>query len=331
MKLPAIVIFVVLFSQTLAAQKPGMIAVIDTVITVMKTNSVNRTTVNWDALRNKALQLAKDAQNSYQLGPAFRMLMQETNDFHGSIFVGDSTFRWQRPEPPVPDSISNAWKKGVVLQSKLLNSNIGYIRVPFMSFGKKADLDQKAQRMNDSLCALLNKNVKGMVVDLRLNGGGAIHPMMLGLQQLFGDGVLGSFTSEPPEQWIIKNNGFYVDTALFTSVNPACNTPAKTIPVAVLIGRGTGSSGEFLAMAFKGRSNTMFIGNNTAGYITSTQGFPINDSLFLLLSTTYGKDSKGRVYKEALKPDMVSNEPDSFNDIEHDKKVLAAVKWIESR
>lgn len=325
------VIITIAFCGSMYAQKQELAAVIDTTLQVMKANSVNKNTVNWTRLREKALAEAKNAENGYQLGNVFRMILRETNDFHGSIFVGDSTFKWSRGERTLSDSIKNEWTKGVYLQSKLLPGHVGYLRVPYMSFDKQVALNAKAQALNDSLCSLLSQNVKGIVLDLRLNGGGAMFPMLLGLEQLLGDGEIGSFTSGGAVRWLLKDNSFYLDTMLMTSIIPKCSINAQTIPVAVIIGPATGSSGEFLAMGFKGRKNTVFIGTKTAGYITTTRGFNINDAVSILISTGYGKDRNGHVYKEALSPDITLTDEDSFNDIEHDKKVVKGCGWIEAQ
>jgi len=156
-------------------------------------------------------------------------------------------------------------------------------------------------------------------------------PMMLGLEQLLQDGKIGSFETKDPQSWILKEHNFYLDTTILTSIHPKCQLANKDIPVAVLTGPATGSSGEFLAIAFKKRRNTVFIGTETAGYITSTKGFKINDAVMLLLSTGYGRDRTGQIYEDALSPDIYIKEPDSFNDIKNDKKVLAAVKWINGK
>jgi carboxyl-terminal processing protease len=259
------------------------------------------------------------------------MLFKSLNDFHGAFDCWDSTYKWNRPEPDNSDSIKNEWKKGVFLQKDLLQDNIGYLRVPYMSFSQRIELDKKAQSLNDSLCALLDKKVKGIILDLRLNGGGAMFPMMLGLEQLLHEGKIGSFETKKPEDWIIHNNSFYLDSNILTTIIPKCRIGNQEIPVAVLIGGATGSSGEFLAIAFKKRRNTVFIGTNTAGYITSTKGFKITDAVSLLLATGYGRDREGNIYDHALSPDIYMEEPDSFNDIKNDKKVLAAIKWLRSR
>jgi carboxyl-terminal processing protease len=303
---------------------------IDTVITVMKANSVNRDKVNWKQIEATAFSEAVGKENAYQLGPIFRNLLKSLNDFHGYILCWDSTYRWHRPEAEYSDSIKKEWKKGVFLQTAILSGNIGYLRVPYISFDKRPALDKKAQTLNDSLCSLLNQHVKGIVLDLRLNGGGAMYPMILGLEQLLHEGTLGSFETMDKQKWIIRDNNFYLDTTLLTSIIPKCSIQKTNIPVAILIGQGTGSSGEFLAISFKKRENTIFIGSNTAGYVTSTKGFQINDAVYILLATGYGRDRQGQIYEDALTPDIYNNEPDSFNDIKNDKKVVAAMKWIDS-
>ncbi|HVM89922.1 MAG TPA: S41 family peptidase [Puia sp.] len=303
---------------------------LDTTIAIMKSNAVNRDKVNWEKIENNIYSEAVN-KNAYQLGTIFRTLFQSLNDFHGYFQCGDSIYRWHRPEPKDLDSLINEWKKGVRIQTRILEDNIGYLRVPSMSFAERNELDKKAQTLNDSLCSLLDKNVHGIVLDLRLDNGGAMYPMILGLEQILHNGKLGSFESKNATNWILKDNGFYLDTLLLNEIIPKCKITDKNIPVAILIGKGTGSSGEFLTIAFKKRKNTIFIGTNTAGYITTTQGFQINDASFLLLSTGYGRDRTGQTYKASIKPDNYNNALDNFNDISNDKKVLEAIKWLRSR
>ena len=332
MRFIASVLLVIFVSvSAVFAQSKEVKFLLDTTIAIMKSNAVNRDKVDWTKIEQNVNSQIAGKENAYQLGPVFRMLFQSINDFHGAFYCWDSEYRWHRPEPEYSDSIKNEWKKGVFLRKKILQGNIGYLRVPYMSFDERSILDQKAQSLNDSLCSLLDQDVAGIVLDLRLNSGGAMYPMMLGLEQLLHDGKIGSFETKESESWIIKDRGFYLDTMLLTSIIPKCRSINKDIPVAVLIGPATGSSGEFLAIAFKKRKNTIFIGTETAGYITTTRGFKIKDYVSILLSVGYGRDRTGEIYEQALSPDIYLNEPDSFNDIKNDKKVLAAIQWIKSK
>jgi C-terminal processing protease CtpA/Prc len=82
-------------------------------------------------------------------------------------------------------------------------------------------------------------------------------------------------------------------------------------------------------MAFKGRKKTTLLGSETAGYVTVIAGIPINKAAYMYISVGYGADRNGKIYKEAIKPDIPFTSPDSFNDIKNDEKVKVAVKWLK--
>jgi C-terminal processing protease CtpA/Prc len=294
----------------------------------MKNNAVNANTVNWDTIRRNALMQAKNIDNPYELGSTMRYLYKSINDFHGAFFWKDSTFQWRHDELKISDSLINEWKKGVQSITAVLDKNIGYLRIPSMPGGSKEDFDRKAQTLNDSLCVLLSKNIKGIILDARLDGGGAMFPMILGVRQLLSDGFIGSFRTKKKENWTIKNNGFFIDTTLLTEVKPKCEVNAQNIPVVILVGPGTGSSGEFFLMAFKGRKKTILLGSQTSGWVTVNTGIQINDTAFMNLSIGYGTDRNGKIYKEAIVPDVTITGVDKFNDIANDEKIKAAIKWL---
>ncbi|SRR5579862_427617 len=322
--------FILLSMTILMAQSKDIRWLMDTTITVMKANAVNRDKVDWESIESNVHSQIVTVQNGYQLGPVCRYLFQSLSDFHGAFYCGDSTFKWKRPGHAISDSIMNEWRKGGRIRKEVLAHRIGYLRVPSIPFDPdRSKLDAKSQSLSDSLCALLKDGVTGVILDLRLDNGGAMYPMMLGLEQLLGQGKIGSFEGSGNQSWIVKDNNFYLDTLLLTTINPNCQIPKKDMPVVVLIGPGTGSSGEFLAMAFKNRKNTLFIGSESAGYVTSTHGFPINDAVSVLLAVGYGRDRTGHVYEKALLPDIINKDPDSFNNIPNDKKVILAANWIE--
>jgi len=279
------------------AQSGEVRFLIDTTISIMKLNAVNANTVDWDTLRNNVLLKAKDVNNPYQLGPAMRYLYKSINDFHGAFFYKDSTFKWHANESAVPDSIMNEWKKGVQSITMVLDKNIGYLRIPSMPVATQNDFNTKAQKLNDSLCSLLDKNVKGIILDLRLDGGGAMHPMILGVEQLLPNGYTGSFRVKKKEDWFIRDNGFFVDTTLYSKISPRCHINAQNTPVVMLTGAHTGSAAECFIIAFKGRTHTVLLGDATAGYVTVNTGIAINDTAFINLAVGYSADRNEKIYK----------------------------------
>lgn len=127
----------------------------------------------------------------------------------------------------------------------------------------------------------------------------------------------------------MKDNCFFVDTSRISRINPTCNINAQNIPVVMLISPHTGSAAECFIIAFKGRINTVLLGSKTAGYVTVNTGIPINDTAFMNLAIGYNADRKGKIYKEAIEPDIPFTSVDKFNDIENDEKVKAAMKWLK--
>lgn len=326
-----IILSIILFTRinSVSAQSGEVKFLIDSSISIMKNNAVNANSVNWDTLTKNALTKAKEINNPYGLGPVMRYLYKSINDFHGTFFYKDSIFQWQREETKISDSIMNEWKKGVQSITRVLDKNIGYLRIPSMPVATQDDFNTKAQKLNDSLCSLLQKQVKGIILDLRLDGGGAMHPMILGVEQLLTQGYIGSFRGKKKQDWFIKNDGFFVDTSIHSKITPTCNINAREVPVVMLISPHTGSAAECFIIAFKGRKNTVLLGSKTAGYVTVNTGIPINDTAFMNLAVGYSADRNGKIYKDAIEPDIPFTAVDKFNDIENDEKVKAAIKWLK--
>ena len=325
----SIAVSLIIQTNLVSAQSNEVRFLIDTSISIMKQNAVNADVVNWKTLRKTSFIKAAGINNPYHLGPVMRYLYKSINDFHGAFFYKDSTFQWQRNDLVPSDSIMNEWKKGVDSKTMILEKNIGYLRIPSMPISSQNDFNTKAQKLNDSLCSLLEKNVKGIILDLRLDGGGAMHPMILGVEQLLIKGYIGSFQTRKKENWFIKDNAFFVDTTLISKINPTCHINAQTLPIVMLISPLTGSAAECFIIAFKGRKNTVLLGSKTAGYVTVNTGIPINDTAFMNLAIGYSADRNGKIYKEAIEPDIPFKSIDNFNDIENDEKVKAAINWLK--
>src|SRR5262249_39839389 len=97
-------------------------------------------------------------------------------------------------------------------------------------------------------------------------------------------------------------------------------------PVAVLIDRETGSSGEGVAIAFRSRPDTRYFGESTYGAATSTFPYTLSDGAQLFLVTGVMLDKEGNEYTDGLTPDqeVLSEATISTND----PVIQAAVQWL---
>ncbi len=96
--------------------------------------------------------------------------------------------------------------------------------------------------------------------------------------------------------------------------------------IAVLTSRWTTSSGEFVAVAFKGQKNTRFFGEETDGKTTENSWEIINNEIALVISTGVYCDRNGKVYSTSVLADK-----DVLFEIENDKTkdkgIIEAINW----
>lgn len=136
-------------------------------------------------------------------------------------------------------------------------------------------------------------------------------PMLAGLAPLLGEEVPGFFQTRSGERsaW---------------QVTPSAKCAAKPFAdrVAVLIGPRTASSGEAVAVAFRGRAATRFFGQPTAGLSTGNQDIALPDGAKLMLTTSVYVDRHGQTYPDGIAPDSLH---------ESDEATLAAARtWLAS-
>ncbi len=158
--------------------------------------------------------------------------------------------------------------------------------------------------------------------------------MLTGLSSFLGDGSIGGSADASGQLavvWSMRRGNYYQNEYPLTTVSSACPLNYSKLPVVILLGPSTRSSGEATAIAFKHRENTYFIGNSTAGgYTTGNVYWQIIADLGLNLSTSYYADRQGNVYKNRVEPDLVNEEADDFDHLPNDAKVRAALKWLKA-
>lgn len=280
------------------------------IISIMQTNSINRKKIDWGKFTANVLKKAGDAQTieDEKVNAAIVQALTDLQDSH-SFFInskGKYLLGLGRGNCNVISSFVPAEDK-----------EIGYIKVSAF-LGSASEANSFAETIQNNIKRIDSPAIKGWIVDLRGNTGGNMWPMMAGIGPILGEGTAGYFID--PD----GNESFwgYFNGATTGMQVTAPYTLQKTNPkVAVLTDRATASSGEAIAIAFRGRNNTKSFGLPTCGLSTANRGFPLTDGSTLLLTVSTMADRTKKLYGESVVPDVVeSNQPVYFQQ---------AINWLK--
>jgi carboxyl-terminal processing protease len=161
------------------------------------------------------------------------------------------------------------------------------------------DFQQFAAKLHRIVMDLQALKPEGWLIDLRGNGGGNMWPMLAGIGAVLGGGDLGAFESSSGdrEAWFYKAGKAGTRAPQHAEeISADITEPPFRLPglpwVAILLDRGTGSSGEAVAISFAGRPRERSFGEHTAGFSTSNQMYPLSDgaALFIVCSNRSGSN-----------------------------------------
>jgi len=335
-----LVVLVLLYNNALLAQTPDSIkSFIDSALYLMETKSLNGKNLNWKLIKDSAYLKTSGAKTYKAAFPAIAYAFEQLKDYHGVVAVEDTFYRFPPPvnfDEVLSPGIKKEFLKGPRIVTAFLNGSIAYLRIPGMNVTSQPDMDNRANKLRDSLCLLLKQNPTGIIIDLRMNTGGNSAPMVSGIGPLFHISLLG--------YGVDRNGGFLEPVKLkdgvmldengnkMVNINNSC-TANKATPIAVLIGPSTVSSGEILAAYMKQQSNVKLFGESTPGFCNATEGFSfMNGKGYLLLTVNRIADARKHVYQEMLvRPNVKIKSEDNYDKLTTDPTVKAALKWLNSK
>ncbi|WP_432712309.1 S41 family peptidase [Pedobacter sp.] len=305
---------------------------LDKSLLIIEANALNSKNVNWKELRQHVYNKASGAKRYEDILPIYPYIFEQIDDHHGSLKYKNKTYSWNKNDGiKVNQTIKSATKKYSFVRSEKIGKDIGYILIPGNNDFRGQLIDSISRDIKNAIAKINDKNIKGWIIDLRVNTGGNMYPMIAGLTEFIGEGRVGGFITpalQPDGDWIIKNGTFYVDSVKVSPVKYKGHPIKKDVPVAILISSYTASSGEMTAITTIGRYKSILIGEPTAGYTTTNLGFKLNEYSGLNLAVDYAADRNGKIYPENINPDILVSEGDNFEVLHKDQKVKKAIAWI---
>ena len=306
-------------------RKPSKLAIeyISAACDTLKLHSLVHDSLNIAELRKTALKIAGPAKKYSDCYLAIEYLIEslrQYGDYHSFFMKADALINWQTNGSEV--------KKIRYPVYRVIN-DCGYIQVPGFHGGNQKSILAFADSMQYAIKTLASSNIKGWIIDLRLNDGGNQAPMIAGLGPLFSSEKLGSLfdINDHPESWYYKDGRYWMDgdTGWLVS-NP---TTLKTrLPIAVLTSNQVGSSGEIVTISFISNANTRSFGQPTMGLTTGNGNFDLKDGSRMFIASTIMADRNGKKYTGSIVPDV---QIDKMIVDKVDMHLSAAIDWIKSQ
>lgn len=191
--------------------------------------------------------------------------------------------------------------------SKILESDIGYIKVGSFNQTTSKDVAQQITKLKD-------EGAKSYILDLRNNPGGLLNEAA-GLVSLFvKDGDVVRTVSRTQEEEVLRTDGSYL-------------TDAKLV---VLVNEASASASEIVAGALQDHERATIVGMKTFGKGSVQTQLEVKGGGAILLTTAHYQTPKGRtINKVGVVPDVVS-EMDfmKIRDEAQDTQLKDAIKAI---
>ncbi|MEO1172004.1 MAG: S41 family peptidase [Myxococcota bacterium] len=311
----------------------------DRMFEVLKAEYIFRDSVAWPRIHQAVMEKALKEENFDDAVSHSADVFDAIKCDHCLLFTESFRLSGTLSKPISADDFSTNFLKRYEQRPKfdvrLVDGNVGYILIPGMLLIDltREQLDAETQRLYDQIAGLMRRSKPvGWIVDLRFNVGGNVYPMLAALHPLLGDGVCYRTldrNQKPMDDHSLKGGVFYSgdrsETGAVLSVKPD-----RAVPVAVIIGGMTGSAGEDIAVAFKTRPATRFIGETTYGFLTANELTDLPGNSQMAYTTSYVADAKN-VYRPVIEPDVRVTKKDNFKAFLQDGNIIEALRFIRSQ
>ena len=279
------------------------------IISVLQKEWLHRGKMDWDTFRQRVFQQAGAAQTIPDTYDAIRLALTLLGDKH-SYYVPVEGKPIFNPESPT-QSTGECTPAAAVTPP--LPPEIGYVRIQITPATPAAAI-QDALRKGDG------KGISGWIVDLRNSRGGNMWPAVAGIGSLLGDGTAGYFVdaANSATPWGYANGEAWVDRETVARVEAPYKLFVPNPRVAVLTDIGVASSGEAIAISFRGRPNTRSFGTPTCGLSTAVSQLPLTrggqilpfaQSARIAVVTSVMADRTKTLYGGAVPPDELVTDP----------------------
>lgn len=280
--------------------------------------------IDWDAIKTEYSAMLYEDMTQDSLFNVLGGMLTELRDDHtnlisnfnvsffGTAYLGQDNYYGRLIEDHYLDQ--DYYISGPFAHDFLDDGQIGYVR--FASFPgtvNDTNLDFVLERYKDT---------KGLILDLRENGGGSVSDIFKILSRFVEEKTLTHYSR-------IKNGPGRND---FSEVEPVYVSPSNSIRytnnVIMLIDRGTYSAGSFTALATKALPNIVLMGDTTGGGLGLPNGGQLPNGWTYRFSITQALTLDKRPdFENGVPPDI--EVLFDFNDLTRDEVLDRAILELQ--
>ena len=220
------------------------------------------------------------------------------------------TVRREGEPEPLDITVTRAHISIKSAEGKMLKDNIAYVDIN--TFG-----DNTTAEVRSTLNTLLAENPRGIIIDLRNNGGGWLHTAVEVSSEFIADGVVLYEQYGDGRREVYEASG---------------DGQATELPIVVLMNEGSASASEILAGALQDYGLAKLVGVQSYGKGSVQIWFPLsNDQGAARVTIAKWLTPKERTIADVgLTPDVIVDCDDCalLNDTDNDVQVQAAIQTL---
>lgn len=181
------------------------------------------------------------------------------------------------------------------VESKMLENNIGYLKLSTFDEGCADEFKQKYDELNN------NSNVKSLVIDLRNNGGGLVDEAL----------KIADYMTDKGNTLLIT-----VDKKEKEEIRKSKESKHINVPIVILINENTASASEILAGALRDNNVAKIVGTKSYGKGVIQEVLSLSDGSGIKITTNeYFTPNKTKINKVGIEPDEKVDLPTTITNV----------------
>ena len=196
--------------------------------------------------------------------------------------------------------------------SDVIENNIGYITISSFDVGTANEFKENYNKIKD-------KNIKGLIIDLRNNGGGVVAEALSIADTMVEKGKTLLITTDKDGK---------------EKIDKASENPIIDVPVVILVNENTASASEILSGTLRDDCGYKIIGTNTYGKGVIQSIFTFKDGTGIKVTTNeYFSPNRNVINEVGIKPDIEVEQDKEWKGYstvpaENDKQLQRAIEEL---